>query len=813
MVCRSAHWQRGGRGAAFALSGSVIAMVAASAAIAQASTSEPAAAAPVATAPANVTAPSAQPADAPGAGEIVVTANKREQKLSDVGLSVAVVGGDALKNQKISSLADIANTVPGLSFTQTANNSPVYTLRGVGFYETSIGAYPTVPVYIDEFPLSFPVTTSHSSFDLERIEVLKGPQGTLFGQNATGGAINYIAAKPTRDFHAGIEGSYGRFSTADTEAYVSGAITDTLLARVSGRFDHIDGWQVSNTRPGDRNGKSNTYAGRLLLDFRPTDRLRFNLDVNGWRETGETQSPQYVATLPQQPNLTEAESSQSFSPRTPRAADWTPGLPYKNNSMFQAALRSDFDVTDGVTLTSLTSYVRYTQNQRSEGDGLPAESLDIVLNLGKIHSFSQELRLSNGGNHPFRWVLGSNYEHSTVDQQIQVDCNDSSTAPLFFPACGPNYTSNQKMTNYAFFGNAEYDITRMLTIKGGVRYTESRRHADLCTRDIQDTPDVGDFFYDILLGGAFGAYRRGDCYVINDQGTTINGVAPGAPGPYAASLNEHNVSWRVGVDFKPQPGLLIYGNVSKGYKAGSFPAVSASTFTQFLPVKQESVQAYEGGIKASLFDRAVDVTAAGYYYDYKNKQLRSKTLALPFGILDILQNIPKSDVKGAELQVDARPFRGLSTSVAFSYTDAKIKKFTGINAAGVAAVFDGTRVPFTPKYQVSFNADYTTPVSEHLKAFVGGTVSYRSGTVAVVGGDIAPPTTASAVGNPELIGGYTLVDLRAGVASRDDRWRLSIYGKNVFNKYYWTNVVAAFDTIGRYAGMPGTYGVSLAFKY
>jgi outer membrane receptor protein involved in Fe transport len=151
--------------------------------------------------------------------------------------------------------------------------------------------------------------------------------------------------------------------------------------------------------------------------------------------------------------------------------------------------------------------------------------------------------------------------------------------------------------------------------------------------------------------------------------------------------------------------------------------------------------------------------------------------------------------------------------VAFSYTDAKIKKFTGINAAGVAAVFDGTRVPFTPKYQVSFNADYTTPVSEHLKAFVGGTVSYRSGTVAVVGGDIAPPTTASAVGNPELIGGYTLVDLRAGVASRDDRWRLSVYGKNVFNKYYWTNVVAAFDTIGRYAGMPGTYGVSLAFKY
>ena len=149
-------------------------------------------------------APSQQPVEvetanqAPDSNDIVVTANKREQRLNDVGITVAVVSGDALQNRQINSLADLANATPSLSFTNSANGTPVYTLRGVGFYETSIGAYPTVSTYVDEAPLAFPVLSSHSAFDLERVEILKGPQGTLFGQNATGGAINYIAAKPTR---------------------------------------------------------------------------------------------------------------------------------------------------------------------------------------------------------------------------------------------------------------------------------------------------------------------------------------------------------------------------------------------------------------------------------------------------------------------------------------------------------------------------------------------------------------------------------------------------------------------------------------
>ncbi|MDB5713649.1 MAG: hypothetical protein JWO15_1046 [Sphingomonadales bacterium] len=802
MICRVAFGRKVTRDFGFAFGGSVLAICYASAAAAQ-----------VARATASP-APQVTQDESSSNGDIVVTANKREQRLNDVGLAVAVVGGAALKNRQISSLADIAQAVPGLSYTPSANSTPVYTLRGVGFYETSLGAYPTVPIYIDEFPLSFPATAAHSAFDLERVEVLKGPQGTLFGQNATGGAINYIAAKPTKDLKAGINLSYGRFNEVNAEAYISGPLSNTLSARLSGRYERADGWQTSNTRPGDRNGKHLVASGRLLVDYQPVETVRFQLNVNGWHEGGETQSPQYVATNPQQAALGPKVAAESFSPLKPRAADWTPGLPHKNNDMFQAALRADVDLTDSITFTSLSSYVHYKQNQREEGDGLQAVSLDLVIDRGSINSFAQEFRIANATTSDLRWVLGANYERSKVNQENQASCPDSSTAPLFFPVCEPNYYANQKMTNYAFFGNVEYDLAPTFTFKAGARYTTSRRSAQLCTRDIANQTDVGNFFYDILLGGALGSYVRGNCYPINDQATTINGVAPFTPGPYAGELNEHNLSWRAGLDWKPHPGLLIYGNVAKGYKAGSFPAVSATVFTAFLPVKQESVISYEAGVKASLFNRAVNLSAAGYYYDYSDKQIRSKRLAAPFGILDVLQNIPKSDVKGFEIELTGNPIKGLSTSAAFNYTDAKIKTFSGINAAGVVATFDGTRVPFTPKYQASFSADYHTPLSTSFDGFVGGTISYRSSTVAIIGGDFPTPTiTASAVGNPFIIDGYSLVDLRAGIAAPDDRWRVSLYGKNVFNKYYWSNVVAAFDTIGRYAGMPGTYGISLSIRY
>lgn len=757
------------------------------------------------------------------AGDIIVTAQKRAQNINDVGVTITAVSAETLKSKQISSLEDVAKLVPGLSYSNTQSGTPVYTLRGVGFYDTSLGSYPTVSVYLDEVALPFPVLTRHSAFDLERLEVLKGPQGTLFGQNATGGAINYIAAKPTDSFEGGAELGYGRFNMIAGDAYVSGPLTDTLSFRLAGRVEHGDGWQESNTRSGDRNGKTRNYMGRLLLNYDSHSGVRFNLNLNGWVDKSETQAPQVIAYFPTYP-VTPADGgafAYALSPDKARAADWTPGVPYADNKLWQASLRSEVDLSADVTLTSITAYTHYRQHQGTEGDGLPIQTLDITADDGLIKTFSQELRLSNGGRTKFRWTVGANYERSTIDQAARIFYGDSFASiylgrALGYPISGNIYSIDQKVKNYAVFGNAEYEFGQ-LTIKAGARYTKSDRDASICNRDPIGAPGgTGDFFYDILLGGAYGSYVPNACYAINaypDGRPVIDTIPAGAPGRFTGNLKEDNVSWRVGLDWKPAPRTLLYGNVSKGYKAGAFPTTSASTFAQYLPVRQESVLAYELGFKLQPIDRLLQLNGAAYYYDYTDKQLRSKLIDPVFGLLDVIQNIPKSDVKGFEVEAVLTPSPAFTLSAAFTFTDAKIKEFTGISASGVVADFEGARVPFTPKYQIGSDAEYRFPVNGGLNAFVGASVNYRSRTVSVVGGDVNPPQATPQ--RPDLFGikGYALVDLRAGLRSADDRWRLQVWGKNVFNKYYWNNVVSLADVVARYAGMPATYGATVAYKF
>lgn len=756
-------------------------------------------------------------------GDIVVTAQKRAQNINDVGVTVTAVTADTLKTKQISSLDDVAKLVPGLSYSNTQSGTPVYTLRGVGFYDTSLGSYPTVSVYLDEVPLPFPVLTRHSAFDLERLEVLKGPQGTLFGQNATGGAINYIAAKPTTVLQGGVEAGYSRFNMFTGEAFLSGPINDNLSFRVAGRVEHGDGWQVSNTRPGDRNADTRNYMGRILLGYDSHTGVRLNLNLNGWIDKSETQAPQVIAYFPTYP-VTPADGgafNYALSPDRPRAADWTPGIPHADNRLWQAALRTEIDVSDEITLTSLTSYTHYKQNQGTEGDGLPIQTLDIVSDRGLIKTFSQELRLSNGGRARLRWTVGGNFERSTIDQSARILYGDSFASiylgkALGYPISGNIYSIDQKVKNYAAFGNVEYDIGE-LTLKAGARYTKSDRSASVCNRDPIGAPGgTGDFFYDVLLGGAYGSYVPNVCYAINaypNGDPVVSSIPVGSPGRFTGELNEDNVSWRIGADWKPARRTLFYANISKGYKAGAFPTTSASTFAQYLPVKQESVLAYEVGFKLQPVDRLLQLNGAAYYYDYNDKQLRSKLIDPVFGLLDVIQNIPKSDVKGFELEAVLTPSEAFTLSAAFTYTDAKIKEFTGISASGVTADFAGARVPFTPKYQAGGDAEYRIPLNDTINAFVGGSVNYRSQAVSVVGGDVNPVQATPQRPNLFGIKGYALVDLRAGIRSSDDRWRFQVWGKNVFNKYYWNNVVSLADVIARYSGMPATYGATVGYRF
>ena len=287
-----------------------------------------------------------------GFNEIVVTATKREQSLSDVGLTVAAVGADALRDQRIADVADLAAATPGLNFAPSPNATPVYTLRGVGFFESSLAAYPSVSLYIDQIPLPFPIYSTLTAFDLERVEVLKGPQGTLFGNNATSGAINFVAAKPTDQLSAGGEVTYGRFNRLEAQGHVSGPIADTLKARLAFRTAQTDGWQKSYTRD-DTNGDIDTFAVRGLLDWEPTDQLKIQLNLNMWRDKSDPQAPAAILHTPQNdtsgppagpgaanwtPGYQWPITAYPLAPNNARAADWTPGVIFANNRFRQAAV-------------------------------------------------------------------------------------------------------------------------------------------------------------------------------------------------------------------------------------------------------------------------------------------------------------------------------------------------------------------------------------------------------------------------------------------------------------------------------------------
>ena len=760
---------------------------------------------------------------------IIVTAQKRAERLDRVGLSVSAITHEQLSEQRITSVQDVALAVPSLKFSDSGTGLPIYTLRGIGFNEESLGVYPSVSVYTDEVPLPFSVLTLHAAYDLERIEVLKGPQGTLFGQNATGGAINYIAAKPTKDLRYGADVSYGRFNQIDGNAFISGALGPRVMARVAVSGLSRDGWQNSITRPDDRNAKQKYLAGRLTLDWAPVDTLRLRFSVNAWRDKSEPQAGQLIAVRAQVPTSVQPVfGGAPFPELEPRSADWNPGTlsPRSDRKFIQGSLRADIDLGDFATLTSITSYLDFKQrNLFSDRDGSPAQ----VANLGPVHgditSFNQELRIANAGKDRFRWVLGGNYEDSrTLEDQTLNFGNGSSSNPGTLFINKVSAVVLQKIRNYALFANGEYDVADRLTIKIGGRYTKSRNRDVTCDKSADGRTD--QLFN--ILGTIFGTVPftpigPNDCYTLNFQGV------PGQP--FHATLSEHNFSWRVGADYRLSDQTLFYANVSRGYKAGSFPVVHAAVFSEFLPVTQESVTAYEAGVKTS-FGRAVHFNAAAFYYDYRDKQVRGKIVDPVFDVLDTLRNVPKSRVYGAEAEITVRPTPGMVIRGGVTYLDTKVLSKNGKNfitptaygnsctSAGAPSQCDvtGTKLPFSPKWSYSADLSHRLPMSNGSAIFGGVGLRGQSKSISTLYGDfikfrqLPGDRSHPNIDLPFVLPSFLTFDARLGYELPGGRAKVMLWGKNIFNKYYVTNTNHYLDATVRFTGQPATYGVSLSFK-
>ena len=754
-------------------------------------------------APMNEEPATATPTDSDAPGDvIVVTAQKRSERLSDVPVSITAATGEQLAARGIDDVADLERIAPGFTYRQSQYGTPVFSIRGIGFYDEQVAASPTVTVYIDQAPIPYARMTEGASLDIERVEVLKGPQGTLFGQNSTGGAVNYIAAKPTSTLEAGFDASYGRFNDLSLGGFVSGPLTDTLGVRVAARYEHRDPWQVSITRDA-RNGERDFLAGRLLFDWQPTDRLTATLNVNGWRNTSDTQVGQprgYLPisplppTIPQTTAIRDALVAYPYPTRdSNRLADWDEGFSReRDDTFFQISGRLDYDLTDAIRVVSISTYSDLETLAPIDVDGTNVPSNQIT-QFGDVSSFAQELRIE-GSSERLTWVVGGNYQRDkTRDfQTVRLRGSNAELAGIFFD--GLDLLNEQNVRSFAGFASLEYEITDTLSLQGSARYTNENRDFAGCA---SDSGGANGFRIPLSLVGV--NVGPGECFTI---------LPDGSSGLYEDDLDEDNISWRGSLNWKVTPDVLIYSNITKGYKAGSFGTIPAVNFQQFNPVTQESVLAYEAGFKATDIADIIDINGAIFHYDYQDKQIQGFVVVPPFGALSTLVNIPEAYINGAELDLTLRPAEGLRITAAATYIQSKVSDVALVSSPfGETIDARGEAFPAQPRWQLQADAEYSFPISSGTTAFIGAGGSWRSSTVAAFGSSTGPQGTE----NFFDIKGYGLLDVRAGFETGD--FRVQFFGRNVTNTQYWNNVTHIYDTYVRVTGFPVTYGVSLSARY
>jgi iron complex outermembrane receptor protein len=775
-----------------------------------------------------------------GAGElaeIIVTAQKRQQSINTVGMAITAAAATQLQDMGIDSVSGLAKLDPSVVVSQSLYGAPVYAIRGVAYNDYSLAASPTVSVYTDEVPYPYLALAKAVSFDVERVELLKGPQGTLFGQNATGGAVNYIAAKPTSTLAMGFGTSYDSFGAAGFNGFISGPISATLRGRLA--FDIHEGgaWQESISRIGDKLGDKDQKRVRGILEWLPTDNLKVALNVTGWTDHSDTQTPQAIGitpelpgTYPNTPFANPALAGRTYAsligltpvpiPTDDKQAEWQPGFrPRLDEQAYQASLRVEYSLSDDLSLTYVGSYQHYRQQDLYDNYGNT-----VQLNYddgGRVESGYNELRLSGKQfDSALNWVIGADYSLVRADeQQFNRFLSTNQYALIQLPVLlhlSTSYldpfrelldTSIDHNRSKAVFGNVEYRVLPALSFHGGVRYNTTDITHSGCSQDVDGNLAAG--FNDLLLARGLRPATP------IPQGGCITLGPTGIPGIQTATLDQNNVSWRVGADWTPVQRTLLYATVSKGFKSGNFPTLAASDYVQLRPVTQESVLAYEVGVKSTIAAARLEVDGALFYYDYRDKQLEGAVVdpLHIFGVLTALVNVPKSREEGAELALKYRPIPDLALTASATYIDSAVTSdFFSYNPYSTTSTINlkGEPFPNTPKWSGRLGGQYNWDVlSGRYSAYLGFDAAYTSESQGQFGN-----ASGVAEGFPSLeIKAYGTLDLRAGLDSNDGKWRFQVFGRNVTNTYYWTQAIRAYETAVRFAGQPASVGASVTYRY
>jgi iron complex outermembrane recepter protein len=699
--------------------------------------------------------------------EITVTAQKREQSIQSVGTSITALDGAALGKLGLSDVTSLASQTPGMQFNQYSPTVTVYNLRGVSQNDFSDHQEAPIAVYADDAYIASMGALAGSMFDLARVEVLRGPQGTLFGRNATGGLIHYISEKPKFDNDGYVTATGGNFDTWNSEGALNTALTDDLAARVSFATEHHDGYVNNSAGPSVENEKQ--YAARVQFLYRPTDRGEILLKLHGVVNDNETGagyawaashpdatgrgvliSPTSTANCPNlDGGCTPGGDITGYRSASSNPFDQALGRPgIFNRTVGGGTLHVTWNF-DPFTLTSVTDYM-HLQKRYGEDSGVTPVPYFVYDTLQHFQQFSQELRL-NGSSAALKWIAGLYF----LDYHTR-----NNAAVTIIPVLGGPSDAAYALTTQseAAFGQLEYDFAESLTGIAGVRYTNDQKTFDYSYTNAPQAPVVYNETTDPTARHTFG-----------------------------------NVSGKLELDYKLRPGFMLYGSVNRGAKGGGWSApASGSIDTTALPYKQETLTSYELGEKATFWDGRARLNGAVFYYDYRNYQ----GFFLQ-GLTNVVENIDAT-VKGGELEFAWVPVRGANLQLGLSHLESRAK-----NVPLPAGGLTDTQMPQAPRWSVNAVARYEWSIALGRLAVEADT-KWNSGQYLEL-------VNAPADYQPS----YAVSNARLTYSTADDRWEVAAWVRNLADRAYrvYGLDLSALGFEQSVYGPPRTFGATFTYRW
>jgi len=679
---------------------------------------------------------------------IVVTAQKREESLSTVPLAITAVSGEALSRMGVTDVTSLGQLAPNVNFAnETARDAVFITIRGISTNDTRNEADPTTAFHIDGAYVPRLSGANAYFFDVDRVEILRGPQGTLYGRNSTSGAVNLISRKPEDSFGGYLEATYGNFDRFLTTGAINvPVVDDTLAVRASFITESRDGYR-DNSLAGAPGDDADDIAARLHILARPTERLTILGTYEMYRKDG-VGGVQAFLPFEGNPNPAVVLPSRRRFPLDTQG--------FRDNSTDSVRLNADYDL-GFATATYQFSYRDEKRDTLNDLDGT-AVSDSTLRETFSSESTTHELRLTSNGDHNLDWIIGAFYLDEELNSlfNIQIPTNFGAFSRLDFDFID----RDQSNESYAFFGQATYALSRNLDLTVGARYT----------RDDKKKPDSQQII------------RRLD---------------PQGPPPLQIisqnqSADFDKVTWRVALDYTLSDDTLLYSSIGTGYKAGGFNRGTSQQV--YAP---ETVTAYEAGIKTALFDNRLRLNASAFYYDYEDLQLAQVETQANGVIENITRNAASAEIWGLELEGSARPWAGGLVAFSVGYLNTEFGQFSNVldDLNGNLEDLSGNRLINAPEVTATLTLE---PFS----------VKVGPGTLAPMVQFHYESSAFLRVQNRESDrrDSFTKTDARLRYSGIEESWFVEAYVQNIEDENVLSSVSTGTFIIGSGPSLKGVFG-------